>query len=65
LGATFFWLAPFFEEAFSGATVAPCGATAAEFSAVLASAFVMIGNPFCARSAHDDPSLLVAGNARQ
>ena len=29
LGAPFFWLAAFFEEAFSGATCAPCSATAA------------------------------------
>src|SRR5713101_8231990 len=29
LGAPFFWLAPFFEEVFSGATWAPCSATAA------------------------------------
>jgi hypothetical protein len=29
LGAPFFVLAPFFEEAFSGATVALCSATAA------------------------------------
>src|SRR5215472_16964888 len=31
LGASFFWLAPFFEEAVSGATGAPCSATAAVF----------------------------------
>jgi hypothetical protein len=29
LGAPFFVLAPFFEEAFSGATWAPCSVTAA------------------------------------
>src|SRR6266852_3427654 len=29
LGAPFFWLAPFFEGTFSGATCAPCSATAA------------------------------------
>ena len=29
LGAPFFWLAPFFEGAFSGATCAPCSATVA------------------------------------
>ena len=40
LGAPFFGLAPFFEEAFSGATFAPCSATAAAFSVVVASAFV-------------------------
>jgi len=46
--ATFFWLAPFFEEALSGATWAPCSATAAVFSVLLASAFVMVvsGNSF-------------------
>src|ERR1039458_1211294 len=32
LGAPFFWLAPFFEDPFSGATVAPCSATAADRS---------------------------------
>jgi hypothetical protein len=41
LGAPFFWVAPFFEEAFSGATCAPCSATVAAFSVILASAFVM------------------------
>src|SRR5687768_13465489 len=40
LGAPFFLLAPFFEEAFSGATCAPCAATVAAFS-VLVSVFVM------------------------
>src|SRR5215472_3584919 len=51
LGAPVFWLAPFFEEAVSGATVAPCSATATAFSVVLACAFVMVVsvNPFCAR----------------
>ena len=48
LGAPFFWLAPFFEEAFSGATCAPCSATVAAFSVIVASAFVMVVNPFCA-----------------
>ena len=37
LGAPFFALAAFFEEAFSGATVAPCSATAAAVSVVAAS----------------------------
>ena len=53
LGAPFFWVAPFFERAFSGATgvlcsatVAVCSATAAAFSVVLASAFFMVVNPF-------------------
>src|SRR5450631_716277 len=48
LGAPFFWLAPFFEEAFFGATCAPCSATVAAFSVTVASAFVMVVNPFCA-----------------
>ena len=39
LGAPFFWWQPFFEEAFSGATCAPCAATVA---AVLVSALVML-----------------------
>src|SRR6266852_4099342 len=53
LGAPFFWLACFFEEAFSGATCAPCSATVA---AVLVSALVMLISSFlfCARLAHDD-----------
>src|SRR5437879_2147125 len=38
LGATFFWLPPFFEGAFPGATCAPCSAPAAVLS--LVSAFV-------------------------
>src|SRR5881396_515890 len=56
LGAPFFWLVPFFEEAFSGATVAPCSATLA---AVLASALVMVvfSILFGAQLAHDDSSL--------
>jgi hypothetical protein len=40
LGTPFFGLAPFFEGAFVGATVAPCSATLA---AVLVSALVMVG----------------------
>lgn len=39
LGAPFFRLAPFFEEAFSGATYAPCSATAA--AVVVVSALVI------------------------
>src|SRR5277367_2977957 len=35
LGAPFFWLAAFFAGAFSGATCAPCAATAAVLSVVL------------------------------
>src|SRR5579862_3195912 len=42
LGAPFFLVAPFFDEAFSGATFAPRSATAAAFSVVVASAFVMV-----------------------
>ena len=37
LGAPFFWLAPFFEGAFSGATCAPCSATAAAWVVSVAS----------------------------
>ena len=48
LGAPFFWVAPFFEEVFSGATCAPCSATVAAFSVIVASAFVIVVNPFCA-----------------
>src|SRR6266852_1060272 len=32
LGATFFWVAPFFEEAVCGATCVPCSPTVAAFS---------------------------------
>jgi len=42
LGAPFDLLAPFFEEAFSGATWAPCSATAAAVSAVAAFSVVII-----------------------
>jgi hypothetical protein len=48
LGAPFFWLAPFFEEVFSGATCAPCSAAAEAFSVIVASAFVVVVDPFCA-----------------
>ena len=41
LGALFFWLAAFFEVAFSGATCAPCSATAAVSVGLVASAFVI------------------------
>ena len=41
LGAFFLGLAPFFEEAFSGATVAPCAATAAAVSVVAAFSVVI------------------------
>ncbi len=39
LGAPFFWLAPFFDGAFSGATWAPCSATAAACVVSVASLF--------------------------
>jgi hypothetical protein len=39
LGAPFLWLAAFFEAAFSGATFAPCSATAAASVVVVASVF--------------------------
>src|ERR1700720_4322669 len=65
LGAPFFWVAPFFEEAFCGATCAPCSATVAAFSVIVTSAFVMVVNPFCAWLAHDDPSLRLRRNARE
>jgi len=42
LGALFFAVAPFFEEAFSCATVAPCSATVAVVSVVVASTFGMV-----------------------
>jgi hypothetical protein len=42
LGAPFFWLAPFFEVAFSGATSAPCSALAAVSVVLVASAFFMV-----------------------
>ena len=34
LGAPFFWVARFFEEAFAGATCAPCSATVAALSLI-------------------------------
>src|SRR6266851_8443455 len=39
LGAPFFWLAPFFDGAFSGATWGPCSATAAVWVVSVASLF--------------------------
>src|SRR5271169_1270408 len=42
LGAPFFWLAPFFEGAFSGATCAPCSATAAAWVVSVAWLFFMV-----------------------
>jgi hypothetical protein len=65
LGAPFFWLAPFFEGAFPGATVAPCSATAAALSLVSALVMVFLVVLFCACFAHDDSSLRLARKARQ
>jgi hypothetical protein len=48
LGAPFFWVAPFFGEVSFGATCAPCSATVAAFSVIIASAFVIVLDPFCA-----------------
>ena len=42
LGAPLFGLAVFFEEAFSGATVAPCSATAAVVSVPAVAAFSVV-----------------------
>src|ERR1017187_5757009 len=42
LGAPFFWLAAFFATAFSGATCAPCSATAADSVVLVVSAFFMV-----------------------
>jgi hypothetical protein len=56
LGAAFFWLALFFEEAFSGATWAPCSATGAALSVVSVvfhALFPFLRSVF----AHDDSSL--------
>src|SRR5215471_20668504 len=44
LGASFLWPAPFFEEALSGATAAPCSATVAAMPVVFV--FVMFCLPF-------------------
>src|SRR5688572_7546621 len=50
LGAPFFWVAPFFEGAFSGAPCEPCSATLA---AVFVSALVILVRIlFCAWLAH-------------
>src|ERR1039458_3166189 len=48
LGAPFFWLAPFFAGAFSGATCAPCAATAAALSLVSALFMAVLVILFCA-----------------
>jgi hypothetical protein len=42
LGVSFFGLASYFESAFTGATGAPCAATAAVVSGLVASAFVTV-----------------------
>jgi hypothetical protein len=42
VGALFLWLAPFFEEALSGATVAPCAATAVAVSVLAVAAFSVV-----------------------
>src|SRR5215471_121726 len=47
LGAPFFWLVPFFDDVVSGATGAPCSATVAAVSVVVAAVFMVV-NPFCA-----------------
>src|SRR5580700_6736654 len=58
LVAPFFWLAAFLAGALSGATCAPCAATAADLSVALVSAVVMcLSILFCACFAHDDSSL--------
>src|SRR6202167_4451564 len=46
LGAPPFLVAPFFEGAFSGATGAPCSATAAAWVVSVAWLFFMVFNPF-------------------
>jgi hypothetical protein len=63
LGAPFFRLVPLFEDAFSGATVAPGSATTA---VSVASAFVMVVLlPFSLRSGAPDSSLRRPGKARE
>jgi hypothetical protein len=58
LGAPFFWLAAFLSGAFSGATCAPCAATAAGLSVALVSVVVTCaGILLCAWFAHEDSSL--------
>src|SRR5712692_9736675 len=67
LGASCLRVASFFEEAFSGATCAPCSATAAALSAAVVSGLVMLFLVilFCACFAHDDSSLRLSENARE
>jgi ascorbate-specific PTS system EIIC-type component UlaA len=59
LGGLFFRVAAFVPGAFSGATCAPCAATAAGLSAVLVSAAVVMCLTifFCACFVHDNSSL--------
>src|SRR5688572_19180001 len=59
LGAAVFLVAAFFEAGFSGATFAPCAATAAAWSVVVVfvSVFFLVVSYPSARLAHDDSSL--------
>jgi hypothetical protein len=57
LGAPFFWLAAFFEGAFSGAVLGACSATVAALSLVSAFVICVVVILFCASFAHDDSSL--------
>src|ERR1019366_6453022 len=68
LGVPFFWLAPFFEEVFSGAPCAPCAATVAAVSLVFA--FVMVVwlpflAPFRSTLIHPSPSPQRQGNSER
>ena len=63
LGAFFFRLAVFVEEACSGASCAPCAATVAAVSVV--SVLVMLRVPFRASFAHDNSSLGLPGKASE
>src|ERR1039458_8711734 len=68
LGVPFFWLAPFFEEVFSGAPCAPCAATVAAVSLVFA--FVMVVwlpflVPFRSTLIHPSPSPQRQGNSER
>jgi hypothetical protein len=62
LAAPFGWVAPFFEDAFFGATVAPCSATMAAFGGCGFCGFH--GGESFLRLAHDDSSLRWSGKAR-
>src|SRR5579883_77227 len=68
VGAPFFGVAPFFEEAFSRAPCAPvlAAVTAAAPGAPCGSWFVIsVSVPFCAVLAHDDSSLGLCEKARK